>query len=210
MKDPDISDSDATSPLRAGAARLRHGALWVIFALVLMIPKVNRLRRRRKTWNVVRVMIGIAGAAMLAIAVARGYSPGLIAASALMLLFVLVAAPKGPEFSVDARARELGALIVVEGGRYTDASGASHSAKLFVGPDRLWVLGAALELLLEIPLQEVRSLSVEPAEAEWILRFDCGESSVEFLYQGTFAEHLARVAEATIRSRLHRELPLLR
>ena len=147
---------------------------------------------------------------MLAIAAARAHSPGLIVAGALVLLVALLAASKSPEFSVDARARELGALIVVEGCSYIDAFGARHRAKLFVGPDRLWVLGATLDTLFEIPLQQVRSLSAEPAEAEWILRFDWGETRTEFLYQGTFAEHLARVAEATIRSRLHRELSVLR
>lgn len=210
MKGHEISEKDAISPLRAGAARVRRGALWVIFALVLLIPRANRLRRRRKTWNFVRLVIGIAGAGMLAIAATRAHSPGLIVAAVLMLLSALLAAPKSPEFSVDARARELGALIVVEGGSYIDASGALHRAKLFVGPDRLWVLGAALETLFEIPLQQVRSLSAEPGEAEWILRFDWGQTRTEFLYQGTFAEHLARVAEATICSRLHRELPVLR
>jgi hypothetical protein len=39
---------------------------------------------------------------------------------------------------------------------------------------------------------------------------DCEEHTAEFIYEGTFAEHLARVAETTLRSRLYRELPILR
>jgi hypothetical protein len=51
-----------------------------------------------------------------------------------------------------AQARELGSLIAVDGGRYIDAAGNWHRAKLFIGPDRLWVLDPALQVLLEIPL----------------------------------------------------------
>jgi hypothetical protein len=39
---------------------------------------------------------------------------------------------------------------------------------------------------------------------------DWGQATAEFLYEGNFAEHLARVADATVRSRLYRELPVMR
>jgi uncharacterized membrane protein len=144
------------SPWRAAAARLRRGALWVIFALVLMIPKVIRLRRQRRAWNLVRILMAFAGAAMLTFGAARGHALALLVAGVLMLLFALLLTPARSEFSsassIDARARELGALITVDG----------------------------------------------------------VQATAEFIYEGSFAEHPARVAEATVRSRLHRELPVLR
>jgi hypothetical protein len=39
---------------------------------------------------------------------------------------------------------------------------------------------------------------------------DWERAKAEFIYEGGFAEHLARVADATVRSRLRRELPVLR
>src|SRR5215472_5794133 len=63
-KDHAVLNDDTISPLRAGAARLRRGLLWGIFALVLMIPKVNRLRRRRLTWNLLRVVMAATGAGL--------------------------------------------------------------------------------------------------------------------------------------------------
>jgi len=110
---------------------------------------------------------------------------------------------------VDARARELGALIVMDGGAYLDSGVSCHHAKLFIGTDRLWVLDARLRVLSEIPLQQVRALSVEAAGADWKLHLDCGQTKPEFLYQGDFSEHLAGIAAATLRSRLFRELPVL-
>jgi hypothetical protein len=204
-----MTDS-SISILRAGAARLRRGGLWLIFALVLMIPKVNRLRRRRRAWIFIRILVAIAGTAILVFGLARGHGFALIFVGALMLLFGLLLSTERPEISIDARAKELGALITVDGGRYIDAAGNRHRTKLFVGPDRLWALDSALHVLLEIPLTQVRTLVVEPSGTNWSFRLDGQLMKAEFIYEGSFAQHLAGVAEATVRSRLNRELPVLR
>jgi hypothetical protein len=200
----------SNSILREGAARLRRGGLWLIFALVLLIPKVNRLRRRRKTWNSIRILSVIAGAAMLLLAISRGHVIILLLAGSLVLLFGLLVSAERPEISVDARAKELGALITVDGGRYIDAAGNRHRTKLFVGPDRLWALDSALHVVLEVPLTQVQTLFVEPSGADWSFRLEGQQTKAVFIYQGSFAQHLAGVAEATVRSRLNRELPVLR
>jgi hypothetical protein len=201
------------SLVSAAAARLRRGALWMIFAVVLLIPKLNRLRRATRAWNFARIFLAVAGAAMLVLGSGRGHAMALLVAGTLLLLLALLWTPEGPEFSpgfsIDARARELGALIVVDGGRYVSAAGSRHRSKFFIGPDRLWVLDAALHVLLEIPLQQVRRVSVEPMGADWTFGVEWERTTMEFIYEGTFGEHLARVADATVRSRLHRELPVL-
>ena len=204
-----MTDS-SISILRVGAARLRRGGLWLIFALVLMIPKVNRLRRRRRAWIFIRILVAIAGTAILVFGLARGHGFALIFVGALILLFGLLLNAERPEISVDARAKELGALITVDGGHYIDAARNRHRTKLFVGPDRLWALDSALHVLLEIPLTQVRTLVVEPSGTGWSFRVDCERTKTEFIYEGSFAQHLAGVAEATVRSRLNRELPVLR
>jgi hypothetical protein len=200
----------AISVLRSGADRLRRGALWVIFALVLIIPRVNRLRGRRRAWNFVRLIVALVGAAMLVFSAAHGYALGSLIAGALMMLFALVMRAARSEASIDARARELGALIAVDGGRYFDAGGRPHRAKLFVGPSQIWVLDAALHILLETPLAEVRMLVVEPSGEGWRFRVHGEKYTTELNYEGPFAQHLATVADATIRSQLNRELPVLR
>jgi hypothetical protein len=147
---------------------------------------------------------------MLIIAVSRGSAVAPIVAAILMMLFALIVTPERPGFSIDARARELGALIVVDGGRYIHASANPERVKLFLAPDRLLVLNLALEVVAEISLQEIRALVVEPARADWSFRVERTGSTSKFVYKGTFGEHLARVAEATVRGQLHRELPVLR
>jgi hypothetical protein len=147
---------------------------------------------------------------MIVVGAAGQHRFAIVATGALALLLALLLAPERPKRSVDARARELGALVVVDGGLYNSDAKAPHRAKLFIGSDRLWVLNSALAVLSEIRLQQLRELIVEPAGADWKLRLDCGQSAAEFLYRGDFAEHLARVADETLRSQLHRELPVLR
>ena len=191
------------------ANRVWRAALWVIFALVLIIPKLNRLRRNRSMWKRVRVFTACAGGVIMALAILHGYDSALVVFGALLSLFAAVVGPVRAELSIDARARELGALIAVDGGRYCDSSGRSHRAKLFVAPDRLWVLNGTLEVLLELPVQQIRSLAVEAFGDDWTFRMNCEDISAEFVYEGSFAEHLARVAEATLSSRLRRELPIL-
>ena len=216
MPDPmrDSTTDSSSSVLGAAATRLRRGALWVIFALVLLIPKAIRLRRRRRAWNIIRVLAAFVGAGMLVLGAARGYDATPIVAGAILLaLGLLVRAARterSTASSVDARARELGALVAVDGGRYIDGGGRPHRAKLFVGRDQLWVLDAALQVLQEIPMPQIRMLVVEPSGEDWRFRVHCAKSTAEFIYKGNFAQHLAGVADATIRSRLNRELPVLR
>ena len=205
-----MSADSPMSGFRAGAVRLRRAILWVIFGSILMIPKLNRLRRHARAWNFGRVIAGSAGVATIAAGATRQHNLTMIALGALALLFALLLAPERPKISVDARARGLGALVVVDGGVFIGDVEAPHRAKLFIGSDRLWVLNTALEVLSEIPVQQLREVILEPAGSDWKLRLNCGQCTAEFLYRGNFAEHLARVADETLRSRLHRELPVLR
>ncbi|HZP34126.1 MAG TPA: hypothetical protein VFB23_12275 [Candidatus Acidoferrales bacterium] len=195
---------------RAGAAWVGRRALWVIFALVLLIPKLNRLRRRRALWNFGRAVIALGGAAAMAMGLHRGIRSGPVAVAVVMLLFALLAVPERQGISIDARRRELGALVVVDGGLFTGADGKQRRAKLFVAGDRLLVVNEDLRVLLELPYHKCRAQSAEASGSGWRLRIECDDQQAEFTYEGVFAEHFARVAGATIQSRLQRELPVLR
>jgi hypothetical protein len=181
----------------------------VIFAMVLLIPKLNRLRRRRGLWNLIRLVTSLAAMAVLAIGVDRGLGAAPVVVAAAMLLFALLAKPERQRISIDARRRELGALVVVDGGLYAEGAGNRRRVKLFIAADRVWVLDRDLQVLLELPCGRIRAQSVESSGDRWSFLLECGDEKREFVYEGVFAEHLARVAAAMVRSQMQRELPVL-
>jgi len=98
---------------------------------------------------------------------------------------------------------------VVNGGRYQPGNAAAAATRLFVGSEHIWALDSHLQPLLVIPIAEITSAAVEQAEGEWHLRVRWADRAAEFNYSGVFAEHLARVAEATLRGVMHPVLPVL-
>jgi hypothetical protein len=208
------------------ARRIRRGALWVLFSIVLLIPKILALRRHERIWNAARRTALVCGVALILTAF---FVPGhfvrmiVIAAGALLATLALLISPEKSSGSsrspdlIDARARTLGALVVVDGGRYFRPDGRLVEARLFVGPERLSVLDVALTNMIEIPIAQIIAARAEPfthpgsnaPDDKWKLRVTWPLSAADFLYEGPFAEHLARVAESTIGSQLRRELPVL-
>ncbi len=193
--------------------------------MVLLIPKILALRRRARIWNAARrtaLMCGV-GLILSAYFVPDHFLKMIaIAAGALLATLALLISPEKPSGSsrspdlIDARARALGALVVVDGGRYLRSDDRLVEARLFVGSDRLCVLDVALTTMIEIPIAQIIAARAEPADPgsrpqndKWKLRVTWAGSAADFFYAGPFAEHLARVAESTIGSQLRRELPVL-
>ena len=99
--------------------------------------------------------------------------------------------------------------VVVNGGRFKLGDGSSFAAQLFVGTDRVQVLNASLQSFLEIPVSEITTATAEESHGHWFLRVNWLNKTAAFSYRGVFAEHLARVAESTIRSVMRPALRVL-
>jgi len=189
--------------------RLRHVAIGVLFALVLLIPKILHARRNARSWMLFRIFLGVAGAAMVILPLGTwsSYAPAVIG----LLLFVsaILLPPAKPVTNVDDKARELGALVVVNGGRFKLGGAASFAAQLFVGAEHVSVRDSGLQSFLEIPVSEITSAQARESHGRWFLDINWGNQIAAFAYDGVFAEHLARVAETTIRSVMRPALPVL-
>jgi hypothetical protein len=111
--------------------------------------------------------------------------------------------------SADDAARELGALVVVNGGRYQPGNAPAAAVQLFVGAERVWALDSHLKPLLVIPVAEMTSARAEFSEGQWFLRIRWADHQAEFAYHGIFSEHLARVAESTLQSVMRPSLPVI-
>jgi hypothetical protein len=189
--------------------RLRNLAIGALFALVLLVPKLLRLRRDERAWTAFRILLGISGAALVILPLSLWNSwLAAIAGLAMFLAAILLPAPIVAT-RVDDKARELGALVVVNGGEIQSLNAPAETLQLFVGADTIWALDSRLQPLLIVPVAEISSVSVQEVQNGWLMRVPCSNQVPEFLYRGIFAEHLARVAESTIRSVMRTPLPVL-
>jgi len=198
---------EKTSP----RVRLRRAALFVLFSLVLLIPKTLALRRRSRLWNSLRLAAATLGLALLV----RGGGEwnGASIVGGLLVVAAVLTQPAKEEKSVDGQARELGALVVLNGGEFQVAGGKPTAVRLFVASERVHVLDSRHRPLLEIPLAAVSSIRVEEskgAKEGWRLVIEWPGGTATFFYEGFFAEHLARIAETTLNSQLRRELPVVK
>src|SRR6267154_1241638 len=189
--------------------RLRHLAVGVLFALVLLIPKILHARRNPRSWMLFRIFLGVAGAALVILPLGAwsSYAPAI--AGLLLFVSAILLPPAKPVTNVSDKARELGALVVVNGGRFKLGDAASFAAQLFVGVDHISVRDSRLQAFLEIPVSEITSAQVKESHGRWFLRVNWGDKTAAFAYDGVFAEHLARVAETTIQSVMRPALPVL-
>jgi hypothetical protein len=147
---------------------IRKAALSVLFAAILIIPKVRRLRRKIWEWSAVRLLVAALGCVLgWRYKHANGGLADLIVGVALMAFGLLVRA-KPQTKSVEDQARQFDALVVLNGGAFIPA-GAERPSRLvsiFVNPDRLFIVDEREHTLEEIPLIRVRELAARPLPAE--------------------------------------------
>jgi len=200
----------ATQEVSAGAAaRLRDAAIGSIFALVLLLPKLLNLRRDRRTWVAFRILLAFAGASLviLPLSLWNSWTAG-IAGLAMFLAAILLPGAK-PDTTLSDTAAQLGALIVVNGGEYQPGNSQPAPVELFVGAERIWALESHMHPLLVVPTAQISSVNAAESVGDWILRVRWADHTADFRYRGIFAEHLARVAQSTLRRVMHQPLPVL-
>jgi hypothetical protein len=214
------SAEQTAPPDRTFGQAAKRAALFVLFGTMLMIPRIRRARRRVWAWTCIR-MSGAVFAGLLIWRYERArVGVGALALALALLAFSLLVRASSAEKSPDALARELNALIVLNGGtfRQSPASTPVGPSQIFVCTDQIIVMGPRERRLLEIPTGMVRSLTARPVaksrkgfdswqvEVQWLAD---EARSTTFRYDGAFAEHLARVTESILRSQWKRGLPVI-
>src|SRR5260370_13549250 len=163
--------------------RLRHVAIGVLFALVLLVPKILHARRNARSWTLFRIFLGVAGAAMVILPLGAwsSYAPAVI--GLVMFVSAILLPPAKPVTHVDDKVRELGALVVVNGGRFKLGDAASFAAQLFAGAEHVSVRDSRLQSFLEIPVSQITSAQPKASHGRWFLRLDCGHQTAAIAYE---------------------------
>jgi hypothetical protein len=191
------------------SAKVRKTVVGAGFAVVLIVPKVLNLRRNESSWVAFRTVLGLFGAALVILPIGF-YSSYFLAVIGLGIFIAAIMLPPAKATSgTDDKARELGALVVVNGGMLQSARDAGVPVQIFVGSEHIWALESDFHPLLVIAVAELISARAEETNNSWNLRLRWADRSATFEYSGVFAEHLARVAESTVQSVMRPSLPVL-
>ena len=203
------TSSPALTQQESFGKKLRNAAVGILFALVLLIPRVLHLRSNPRSWRLFCILLGIAGAALVVLPLGLGNNYAYALIGMVLFIAAILLPPAKPVMSADDKVRELGALVVVNGGQYRSRNSAAASVQLFVGAECISVLDSRFQSLLIIPVAEITSACAEESGTYWLVRVVWSDHTAEFSYSGIFAEHLARVALSTLRSVTRPSLPVI-
>lgn len=204
----DSTANPAASQTVNALARLQKMLIGALFAGVLLVPKILNLRRDERSWTAFRVLLGIAGACLVILPLAFWNSWFAGIAGLAMFLTAALLPPAIVTTTIDDKARELGALVVVNGGKIRMPNGVAAAVRLLVGTENIWALDSHLQTRQVIPVADLSSVYSEEAENGWVVRVRRSNSVDEFAYRGFFAEHFAKVTESTIRGVMRSGLPV--
>jgi hypothetical protein len=204
-------------------SRIKQAALAALFSTILLIPRLRRMRRQVALWTVFRLMALFLGGALVWLHLIAGWGSFALACGIVLATLGLLVHARPLQKSLDDCAREFGALVVINGGRFSSEEGRTpgKDADMFVCPDQLVVKEKGSNRLTRVPFASVHDVACranEPSkvgdsnEIQWEVVIPWGtdpQQMARFVFQGTFAEHLARVAQSTVRSQWKKELPVL-
>lgn len=166
--------------------------------------------RKAGSWMLFRVLLGVVGAALVIFPVTSGNGYVFSVAGLVMFVAAILFSPAKPKVTLEEKARELGALTFVDGGRYRiPDSSSSVAVQLFVSADRICGLDARFRPLVEIPTGEITSFLAIETEKGWFLEVIWAAHAAEFSYRGVSAERLAHAAENAIRKVAPAPTPLV-
>jgi hypothetical protein len=194
---------------RLAFTRLRNAGIVGLFAVALLIPKIVHLRRNEGSWFAFRIVLAVVGASFVLLPLALWDSYLLSVVGLAMFVGAILLPSAKPDTTADEKARELGALVVVNGGEYQPGNAPASRAMLYVGVENIWALDAHFQPLLVIPVRELTAAKAEITAGAWYLRLRWADHAAELSYRGIFAEHLAHVAESTVQSVMRAALPVI-
>jgi len=193
----------------SSAARLRNGFIGTVYSLGQIVPNLLHLRHNPRSWLVFRVALGFAGAALVVLPLSV-WNSWIAAIIGLAMFTAAILLPSdNADTSADRKARELGALLVVNGGKYQPGNAPAAAVRIFVGAEHIWTLDSHFQPVLVIPTAEISSVRAEESGGRWNLQIRWTGHTAEFSYRGFFGERLARTAESTLRSVMRTSLPAL-
>lgn len=187
---------------QASGPRSRNVSIHFLFALAQLARNLLHLRRNPRSWQLFRVALGFAGAALviLPLSLWNSWTAGI--AGLAMFTAAILLPRANTETLANRKARELGAPIVLEGAKYQPGNASAAAVRIFVSAEFIWALDSRFQPLLVIPASQISSVRAEESAGRWILQIRWLDRTAEFSYRGIFSELLAHRAEISLRAAL--------
>jgi hypothetical protein len=179
--------------------RLRESAAETLFQASRAFPKALSVLSRPRVWTLFRVLIGSLGAGLVVLPLSLWNAWAFAPVGLALFLAAVLLPPLRRDPGTAQAIEQLGAYLVLDGGRYSAGTEEPLPVNFFLTQTRVWVLDYLLRPLVVIPANEVVVASAFPSQGDWILRLSWKESSAEFIYDGLFAERRVRLAESGLR-----------
>jgi hypothetical protein len=187
---------------QGSAPCFRSISIHFLFALAHLAHNILHLRRNPGSWQLFRVALGLAGAALviLPLSLWNSWTAGI--AGLAMFTAAILLPRANTETRAYRKARELGAPIVLDGGKYQPGNAPAAAVQIFVSAENIWALDSRFQPLLVIPAPEISSVRAEESAGRWNLRIRWLDHTADFSYRGIFAGLLSRRAETSLRAAL--------
>jgi hypothetical protein len=201
-------EAPTASPAESTIGKVRNVVIGALFDLTVATPKFLRVHRDEGSWLVFRIALGVAGAALVILPLSI-WNSWLAAPFGLSMFFIAILLPPAkPDKSVEEMARKLGALAVVDGGKYQPGNAPATAVRLFIGPEHIWACNSHLEPIVVIPSAQISNVAVEHSGKDWLMQIEWAEHAAEFFYRGIFAQRLAYIAESAVREVMRPSMPV--
>jgi hypothetical protein len=193
---PEITQHQGSAP------RFRSISTHFLFALAELARNLLHLRRNPRSWQLFRVALGLAGAALVILPLSLWSSWTAGIAGLAMFTAAILLPRANTETRANRKARELGAPLVLDGGKYQPGNAPAAAVQIFVSAENIWALDSHFLPLLVIPTSQITSLRAEESAGRWNLQIHWLDHTADFSYRGIFAELLSRRAETSLRAAL--------
>ena len=187
----------------SGFSRFREAFADSMFQASLGFPKLLALRSTPSAWMMMRVLLGMAGAGLVVLPLSLWNAWAFAPVGLVLFLLAVLLPPLRQDRGTAKAIEQLGAYLVLDGGRVFPPAAEAVAVKFYLTPTRVWALDAELRPLVVMPANEIMLVTAFPAQSDWLLRVNWKSGSAEFTFAGLFAERRARLAEEGLLHLVH-------
>lgn len=190
----------AEPPAASSLARFRESIADSLFQISRAFPKLLALRSTPGAWTAFRVLMGVAGAALVVLPLSLWNAWAFAPVGLVLFLLSVLLPPIRRDRGTAKAIKQLGAYLVLDGGRPASGAldpetGEAADVNFYLTPTRVWALDDELRPVAVIPADEITLVTAFPEQDDWILRVTWQSTCAEFVFDGLFAQRRARLAE---------------